>query len=110
MNIYDIAHNLAKEIRSSEEFIKLNELNKKVMANPSNKEMIEDFRKKAIEFQVSNYGKEKPDEKELEKLQKLQNALMMNSEVAEYLMAEMRFSQIFEDINKIILESAKLDD
>lgn len=107
MNVYDKAHELARELKDSQEFKDLKELNKKVMANPKHKELLDDFRQKAMKFQMDNIGKDKPEG--LEEMQKLQNALMMNRELAEYLMVEMKFSQMFEDVHKIIMDSVKLD-
>ncbi|MDO5718032.1 MAG: YlbF family regulator [Tissierellia bacterium] len=109
MNIYDKAHELASAIKTSEEFKEFKDLHKEVMANEKNKEMVEDFRKKVIEYQVQNYGKEEQDQEELNKIQQLQNALMMNQDIAKYMMAEMRFSQIYDDINKILIEAIKVD-
>lgn len=110
MNIHDKAHELASALKNSEEFLEFKRLNSQVMKNEKHKEMIEDFRNKVMEYQLNNYGKEEQDSEELEKIQTLQNALMMNSELSQYLMAELRFSQLFEDINKIIVESIQLDE
>lgn len=110
MNIYDKAHELARELKNSEEFQEYKKLNAEVMKNDAHREMIEDFREKVLDYQLKNYGKDNQNSEELEKIQNLQNALMMNSEISKFLIAELRFSQMFEDINKIIIESIKLDD
>lgn len=109
MNIYDRAHELAHELKNSEEFNEYKVLYKEVMANEENKKMIDDFREKVMKFQLDQIGQEKPDPEELEKLQQLQSVLMANSQVNRFMMAEMKFSQIFEDVNKIIAESIQLD-
>ncbi|MDO5689171.1 MAG: YlbF family regulator [Tissierellia bacterium] len=109
MNIYDLAHDLARGIKDSPEFQEYKKYNGLVMANEENKKMVEDFREKIMKFQIENYGKEEPNPEELERIQQLQNVLMMNSEISQFLQAELKFSQMYEDINKILLESINLD-
>ncbi|MBU5440220.1 YlbF family regulator [Tissierella sp. MSJ-40] len=47
-------------------------------------------------------GKEIPKE-EIEKTTKLEEILMLNSDIKNFFMAELRFTQLMKDINDILL-------
>lgn len=108
MNIYDTARQLASEFKELSEFQEYKRLNEKIKKDQKNVDMIDDFRKKLLNYQLDVQKGKKDEEKEKE-LQNLQNVLMMNSEIAEFLMAEYKFSQTFEEVNKIIFEAIKMD-
>ena len=109
MNIYDDAHRLARSIKESSEFKEYKEKKEIAFADPKNKEMIEDFQKKAIEVQMAQMSDEKPDKEKIEQVQKLENILMLNPVIKDYLMAEVRFSQIISDVYKILEDAMKVE-
>ena len=108
MNIYDDAHRLARSIKESSEFKEYKEKKEIAFADPKNKEMIEDFQKKAIEVQMAQMSDEKPDKEKIEQVQKLENILMLNPVIKDYLMAEVRFSQIISDVYKILEDAMNM--
>jgi cell fate (sporulation/competence/biofilm development) regulator YlbF (YheA/YmcA/DUF963 family) len=109
MNIYDDAHRLARSIKESSEFKEYKEKKEIAFADPKNKEMIEDFQKKAIEVQMAQMSDEKPDKEKIEQVQKLENILMLNPVIKDYLMAEASFSQIISDVYKILEDAMKVE-
>ena len=108
MNIYDDAHRLARSIKESSEFKEYKEKKEIAFADSKNKEMIEDFQKKAIEVQMAQMSKEKPDQEKIEQIQKLESILMLNPVIKDYLMAEVRFSQIISDVYKILEDAMNM--
>ncbi|MCG4586055.1 YlbF family regulator, partial [Anaerosalibacter bizertensis] len=59
MNVYDEAHKLARAIKESDEYNEYFEKQKNVFSDVKNKEMIDDFREKALEVQMEQLsGKE----------------------------------------------------
>lgn len=58
---------------------------------------------------MKNMGKEEEDKEGLEKLENLQNILFQDEDIRNFLQAEVKFSILFQDINKIIIESVQLD-
>ncbi|MEB3429826.1 YlbF family regulator [Citroniella saccharovorans] len=109
INVYDKARELSNALKDSEEFKEYKRLNSVILANPRKKEMVDDFRKKAMDFQMKNMGKEEEDKEGLEKLENLQNILFQDEDIRNFLQAEVKFSILFQDINKIIIESVQLD-
>ncbi len=106
MNPYDKARELAQALKNSEEFVEYKKLKDKVMANESYKERIEDFRDKVLQHQVKEM-EGKASEEDKEKLVALSQALTINPEIAEFMMAEAKFFVIYEDIIKIIGEAVE---
>lgn len=109
INVYDQAHNLARAIKNSEEYrtyIKKREI---VYANEKNKKMVEDFRGKVLEIQMDQLSGKKVKQEEMEKLQKLEDVLMLNPAIKEFFAAELRFSQLVQDVNNIIGEAIDIE-
>lgn len=108
-NIYNKAHELVHEIKISEEYINYTNLKKSVYENEKNKEMLENFRKEAIEVQIAQMSGEEVEEGKIEKIKKLEEVIMLNPTLKEFMMAELKFSQIIQDINKIIADGIDLE-
>lgn len=108
-NVYDLAHQLKKAIMNSPEYKNYIEKKNIVYSNERNKSMVEDFRKQALELQVKQLSGKEVDEKEIEKLKSLENILRLNPTINEFLLAEYRFSQLVQDITKIIGEALNID-
>lgn len=110
VNVYDAAYALASAIENSEEYKRLIEAKKKIEANPKNKEMLQDFYQKQLNYQTKQMMGEKVEE-ELKQLQNLYSVLSMNMDLNEYLQAEYAFSTLIADMYKIIgdvLEKVRL--
>lgn len=108
-NIYDLAHQLKRAIMNSNEYKNYVEKKKIVYSNEKNKDMIEDFRKQALELQMKQLSGKEVDKKEIEKLKNLEDILRLNPTINEFLLAEYRFSQLVQDITKIIGEAIDID-
>ena len=101
---------MARAIRDSEEYRTYIEKRKLLNSNEKNKEMIKDFEEKVFKLQMDQLSGKEVDEAELEKLGKLEDVLMLNPDIKEYFMAELRFTQLVQDINNIIGEAIEFDD
>ena len=108
-NVYDQAHKLAKAIRASEEY-KLYKEKGELYSDEKNKKMVEDFQEKLFKLQMDQLSGKEVDEAELDKLQKLEDVLMLNPIIKDYFIAELRFSQLVHDINNIIGEAIDLEE
>lgn len=108
MNVYDAAHTLAKAIKNSNEYKNYSEKQKEIFSNPSTKEMVQDFRKRAMDVQIEQMSGKKVDDK-INEIKKLEEILLKNPTIREYFEAELRFSQMMNDIYKILGESIQSD-
>jgi len=107
--VYDQAHNLARAIKDSEEYKTYVEKRKIVYANEKNREMVEDFKKRIMKIQMDQMAGKEIDPKEIEKANNLENLLMLNTSINEFLTAELRFSQMVQDINNIIEKAIDIE-
>ncbi len=109
MYVYDKAHELAKALAESPEFKALKAAKGKIDSDLKAKEMLNDFKRKQFELHNLQLMGQKIDDQKVSQMQGLYQVLMMNPDIAEYLGAEIKFSQIFSDIYKIIGEAVEID-
>lgn len=109
MNVYDKAHELASALKATPEVIEFRACKEKIDSNPSNKKMVDDFRKKQIEVYTLQIQGKQPSKEQLESFQGLYDVVRMNPDVNRYLEAELKFSQLYNDIMKILGDAAGVD-
>lgn len=106
---YDAAHALARAIRESEEYRTYHELKERVMENETNAALIREYRKLQISLQMAAASGQTPDAEDVQRFQGINTVLFAQSEVSQFLLAEMRMYQAVGDIMRIISEAADLD-
>lgn len=109
MNLYDCAHELARELKSCPEYVEYQRAKEIAMQNETQKALIDEYKRLQFQLQVSMAGGGKPDPAELERLQKIAGVLQLSHEATEYLMAEFRFQKLLADIYKILGDAAGID-
>lgn len=105
INVYDQAHILARAIKDSEEYRTYMEKKEIVYSDEKNKGMVEDFRNKVFQIQMDQISGKEVEQEEIEKLGKLEDVLMLNPAINQLFTAELRFSQLVQDVNNIIGEA-----
>ena len=107
MNIYDTAHQLASQIRMSDECVRLRELRERAYADNTNRVLLDEYKRLQVRLQMSMAGAagEMPSE-DMKRFQQLASLLYMNSDVQAYLMAEMQMQKTLADVFKILTEAA----
>jgi len=108
-NVYDQAHQLARALARSPEYLEYKKVKEKLEANPENKKLMMDFRAKQMELQKAVLLGHKVDEAKQKQLHKMQEILTLNPAIAEFLQAEFRFSTMMMEVQKIIGEAVGLD-
>ncbi|MBC2579008.1 YlbF family regulator [Clostridium sp. DJ247] len=109
MNIYDKAHEFAKELKNCDEVVKLREASKKIEGNETNRKMLDDFRKLQIEAYSQQMQKGNISDDLKEKLNNIASIISTNPSVSEYLQAEQRFSIMWDDVLKILNDAIGVD-
>ncbi len=105
MNVYDLAHQLARALRRSEEYQKFLEARSRVEADPKNKEMLRDYRKSQWEFQKARLLGRELGEEEKERVRRLAELVNLNPTLQELFSCEMRFARLVADIQKILVDA-----
>ena len=107
MNIYDTANKLAAELKQTDEYKAYKNSKQQIESNAEVKSKIDEFDKLRVEAQKAMLKGEANANELSVKLQNLYTELYQNEIAKNYLEAEMRFSVMVTDVNKIISEAIK---
>ena len=107
MNIYDTANKLAAELKQTDEYKAYKNSKQQIESNAEVKSKIDEFDKLRVEAQKAMLKGEANANELSVILQNLYTELYHNEIAKYYLEAEMRFSVMVTDINKIISEAIK---
>ena len=107
MNVYDMANNLAQEIRKSEEYMNYKMAKQALSLNVELKEKMQQFEKTRYEIQIEMMQTGKNDEEKYKKVQEMYAELIENSDAKKFFEAETRFNILVADVNKIIGEAIR---
>ncbi len=110
VNVHDYAHNLAKAIKDSEQYIKYMELKAVIKENESVKTMVEDFQTKQMQLQAAQMTGQEVSEEDMQKIQQLYTVLLTDPTAAEYMQAEMAFTQLMGDVSNILGDVLKIEE
>lgn len=104
MNPYDKAHELARSIRAADVFERAARSKKAIEADPSAQRMVQDFKRRQLQMQAKQMTGQNPTEDELTQLQKLSEVVQLNSDVRNYLQADMELQVLLMDVQRILGE------
>lgn len=104
MNIHDKARELARMIRSSNEYRALEAAKEALKPDAQAKNMVKDFLRKQLEFQLDAMNGKGEDAGKKAALQKMLEMLVLHPLAKEYVESHFRFQQIMLDVQKIIGE------
>jgi len=108
MNIYDKAHELAKALKESEQFVNFKNV-KDSLTDEEDKKIIDEFRKLQMEAYQEELKNGRISDEMKSKLQSMNNAILENPKIQEYLMSEERFGIVWSDIMKILTQAVEID-
>ncbi|MFI5359457.1 MAG: YlbF family regulator [Halanaerobiales bacterium] len=108
MNVYDLAHSLAREIKKSDEYKSYQEIRDKIRDNKTTLEMLRDFQKEQFKLQSKALTGEKITEEEKEKFNRLMELVNLNKDIKKYLEVEYRISVMLNDIQEIVFGDLNL--
>ena len=107
--VYTSAHQLARDIRASEEYQTYHDLQKEVMSDETTAVLIREYKKLQVTIQMAMMSGQQADSEDMQRFSGISSLLFTKPEVSQYLLAEMRLQQAMADIFKIITEAADLD-
>lgn len=103
-NLYDVAYNLEKALRESDEFKSLKRLYDEVNANESASKMFENFRNIQLNLQQKQMSGEEISEEEIQQAQKSVQLVQQHDKISQLMAAEQRLSMVVTELNKIIMK------
>lgn len=101
-NTYDIANDLERAVRESDEFTQLKEAHKAVESDPAAQQMFANFRQVQMSLQEKQMNGEQISEDEAQKAQQQFQLVQQNQEVSALMAAEQKMSVLISDLNRII--------
>ncbi len=109
MNVYDQAHALARSLKESEEYQDYMRLKEKAYEDDTNRALLDEYKKLQYQMQLSLAKGERPDEDEMQRMQRIAGLLQFNPDCSAYLLAEFRFQKTLADIYKILADVAGIN-
>ncbi|PKR78262.1 hypothetical protein CEY16_00445 [Halalkalibacillus sediminis] len=101
-NIYDLAYDLEKGLRESEEFQDLKQSYENVMNDPTTKQMFDNFRDTQMNLQQKQMQGEEISEEEVEEAKKVVELVQQQEDISKLMEAEQRLNTMINDVSKII--------
>ncbi|ADL07622.1 YlbF family regulator [Thermosediminibacter oceani] len=109
MNAYDAAHELARALSCSPEYLEFKAAREELKKDPEAERMLKDLRAKQLEVEALRLSGKSSEEAE-KQLENLFNVVSYHSGIKKYLEAESRFLVLMADIQRIIARAVDLDD
>jgi len=104
VNLYDHANQLEQALRESDEYQAIQKAYANVKENNESKELFDEFRETQLNFQQKQMQGEEIGEEELQKAQEQAQQIENDSNISELMAAEQNMSQVFQEINQIIVK------
>lgn len=104
VNLYDHANQLEQALRESDEYQAIQNAYAKVKENQESKDLFDEFRETQLNFQQKQMQGEEIGEEELQKAQEQAQKIENDSNISELMTAEQNMSQVFQEINQIIVK------
>lgn len=102
MNVYDEAHNLARAIKESNEFIQFDNIRKEVDKDETVSNMLKDLQAKQMEIQAAQMTGKEVDPELFSQLQSLSAMIATKPLASQYIQAEGAFSVMINDVFAIL--------
>ena len=109
MNPYDLAHQLARAMKDSEEYREYARLRETAYEDETNRALLDEYKRLQFRMQAKLASGENMPEEDLQRLQQIGALLQFNPDVSAYLLAEFRFQKMLSDIFKILADVADID-
>ena len=100
---------LTEAIRESDEFLQYKALKDSVMVSDTNRALLKEYQRTQTRLQMAAAGGADASADEVERFNKLSALLYMNSDVAQYLVAQMRLLTLAGDVFQQITKAAELE-
>lgn len=104
VNLYDYANQLEQALRDSDEYKAIKDAFSKVKNNEESKKLFDEFRETQLNFQQKQMQGEEIPEEDLAKAQEQAQAIEKDENISELMQAEQKMSQVFQEINQIIVK------
>ncbi|KAA0547507.1 YlbF family regulator [Bacillus sp. BGMRC 2118] len=103
-NLYDVAYDLEKAVRESNEYKQLKQLYDDVNNDPSAKQLFESFRDIQLQLQQKQMSGQEISQQEIEQAQQQVMVVQQHEKISKLMEAEQRMSMVIGELNQIIMK------
>lgn len=107
--MHDLARSLARALKESPENKAFQAARNKVKADKQAEKLIVEFRQKQFELAALQAQGKKPDPQQVKAAEALAQQLQKHPVVSEYFQAEVKFGQLWSDIQRILCEAVGVE-
>ncbi|MFE8700204.1 YlbF family regulator [Cytobacillus sp. FJAT-54145] len=104
VNLHDSAYELEKAIRQSDEYNTLKRMYDEVNADPSAKQMFENFRNIQLQLQQKQMMGQEIGQEEVDQAQKMVALVQQHEKISKLMEAEQRMSMVIGELNQVIMK------
>jgi cell fate (sporulation/competence/biofilm development) regulator YlbF (YheA/YmcA/DUF963 family) len=108
-DIYTASGQLAAAIRKSDEYAVYKQLKDAVMADETNKVLINEYQRLQTKLQMAAVTGADSTADDVQRFQQLSGLLMMNASISQYLVAQLRVQQMMSEVFQTITQAAELE-
>ncbi len=109
MSIYETTTRLASEIKESKEYKEFQKNMKEIREDKECEDLLKNYKFAKVQTQSYSMGDPKLYKKSKMRLDSLQKKINSNKKILRYLKSEQNFSQMMNNINKILAQSVEQD-
>ena len=100
---------LADAIRQSEEYAAYKQLKDDVMADATNKALVTEYQRLQTKLQMAAVTGADSTQDDVQRFQQLSGLMMMNANISQYLLAQLRMQQMMSEVFQAITKAAELE-
>jgi len=104
INIYDVAYDLEKAIRESEDFKSLKQMFMEIQNDESAKRMFDHFRQIQLQLHEKQMNGEEILPDEIEQAQKMFTLVQQHNKIAKLIELEQRMNFVIAEVNRIAMK------
>ena len=100
---------LAAAIRQSEEYLSYKQLKDDVMADDTNRALVNEYQRLQTKLQMAAVMGADASEDEVQRFKQLSGLLMMTPSIAQYMLAQMRVQQMMSEVFQTVTQAADME-
>ena len=107
MNFYDKVHEMARAFKNTDEYKEYMRLKDEIKKDSNISKLVEEFKTKQNQNQMSYINGEKLEEEKVIELQNLYSIIIQNENARKFLEYEMKLNVMLADTQKILADAVK---
>ena len=108
-SVREATERLAAAIRDSETYRQYKDLKETVMAEEANRALLKEYQRTQTRLQMAAAAGVNAEEEDVQRFNRMSSLLYMNADVAQYLVAQMRLTQMAGEVFQRVAKAAELE-